>query len=516
MGRNLVGGSAVASPSSGSSSSSSSSSSDDPRKEGLPCIATWSMQDDNARRFDCVVYDSTGSRMGSPWGSGLYSSPSDYYGGVMADKYWGINGDNGNYWRTNGTLASNNTSYVIKATCYNGFYPQHAMMNIAPTGGFSSNRMASSDNLVRAFQHHVTQVLPEGIRPRCSLTRESTYLFRSLALNISNNRGAPGGDRMNLWDDSELVTKFGQDNISPKNNNNNLYQGVGACGYNEKNKTFIIVWNQNSTRTIAFTKWKFTQNLNDVNVSLRDIFLTASSVETTPHNTMNLGWSGTQEAHRFLVTVGDNDYIRMSQFRESNHFRTYLITPDLTIDPGTHDSNGEYSHSITTSYGMEQGWRHIGSNYNSTWDNKWHIHYSHYYYYGCGIAAFVTSTEDPRLVYKFNYSGTSDGNSPFPWGKRGFIMNRSTNSDSQDLSYFNLDLKDMKTTKEAFDAEAGRYYSYGEYVQPSIGSTLNINDYSYWMPSHGWSSTNYPCFLTVNWWPTHDGRNYYSGQEGSI
>lgn len=515
MGRNLVGGSAVAS-SGGSSSSSSSSSSDDPRKEGLPCIATWSMQDDNARRFDCSVYDSTGALMGSPWAYSVYSNPGDYYGGLVSDKYWGINGDNGTSYRTNGQLSSNNSSYMIKSTTYTGFYPFHAMMNVAPTGNFHSNRMASGDSVMRVMQYYVTQVMPEGVRPRCSLTREDKWFYRTASLAISNNNAAPKGERIEFWDDSELVTKWGQDNISPKNQSANMYRGNGSCGYNEKNKTLIVCWKLNSSRAIAFTKWKFTKNLNDTNIPLRDIFLTAESVETTPHNTMNLGWSGTQEAHRFQVTVGDNDYIRLSQFRESNSYRTFLIKPDLTIDSGTNDSSGEYNHSNTTSYGMEQGWRHLGSNYQSTWDNKWHIHFCHYYYYGCGINAFITSTEDPRLVYKLAYSSTSNGMSPHAWHKTGWIFSKPTNSDSADMGYFNLDFAQMKTTKEAYDAEAGKYYSYQTMTQPSIGGTINITDGNYWMPPHGWSSTNYPTFIPVNWWPTADGKMHYPGIEGNL
>ena len=513
MGRNLTGGSAVTPPSSGSgsSSSSSSSSSDDPRKEGLPCIATWTMQDDNARRYNCVIYDSSGSQMGSPWAVGMYSSPSDYYGGQIADKYWGYSGDNGNPYRTNSNLTSNSTTYRIKSTTYSSHMPMHAMMNVAPTGMFSSIRYTSGQSMVRTLQYMGTQVLPEGVRPRINLTRSGRWFYRCRALQISIEAGAPGGERIDLWQDAGLVALFGQNNISPKDLSGGSSQdnGTGAFGYNERTKTFVIIWNNNSTNVRRFTRYKLTKNLNDMNYSLREIFESASSVETSTN--ISFGWANSSEGNRWQVTVGDNDYIRCSQFQPSQAFRTWLFNPDFTAGTGFSEGSGQYQHSNTTSYGIEQGWEHIGATNNATWDNKWQAHYSHYYYYGCGISAFITSTEDPQLVYKMQYSDQSDGNPLHAWGKTGWIMPRSTNSDSADHRYYNIDFKNMKTTKDAYDAGAGKYHTYQEFDQPSIGSNISINDYANWFPSHGWYSTNYPTFLNVSWWPTNDGKTSYPG-----
>lgn len=513
MGRNLTGGSAVASPSSGSSSSSSSSSSDDPRKEGLPCIATWTMQDDNARRYNCVVYDSNGGQMGAPFSQSSYSSPSDYYGGQIADKYWGYSGDAGHIWRTNGQLSSGNSTYMVGSTTYASHLPVHACMNVSPMGMFSSTRHASGNSVMRVIQEMCTQVLPEGIRPRCTLTRYNQTFYRAGVLISSRTQGHPGSEAISIWDDADLVAKFGQDNMSPKNlsNGGSMDTGRGACGYNERTKTFVILWKKSNDNTSRITRWKFTKNLNDLTIPLKEVFLSATSVETMP-STFTIGWSGTQEADRMMVTVGDNDKIRMTQFRESNAVRTWLINDDLSQGTGYNATQGQYYHNNTTSYGMEQGWRHIGVTYNSTWDNKWHIHYSHYYYYGCGISAFITSTEDPELVYKMSYSDSSGGCPVHAWGKTGFIFNRASNSDSEDHRLFNLDFKEMKTTKAAYDAEAGKYYSYQYFDQPSIGSNISINDYAQLWPAHGYQSTNYPTYLTVNWWPTKDGKMYYGGQ----
>jgi len=482
---------------------------DDPRKEGLPCIATWTMNDDNARQYDCVVYNSNGLRISNAWATSNHSSPSNYSGGNIKDKYWGYSGDNGNPYRTNSELSSGSSTYMIQACTYNSHLPNNAMMNIAPNGSFGSNRYTSGNSVMHMIRYMCTQVLPEGIRPRCGLTRSDQFLYRSSVVNHAIEAGSPGGERVDLWDDSDLVTIFGQANMSPKNTRSNCYHGNGACGYNERTKTFVIFWRENNDTRCFITKWKLTKNLNDLSIPLKEIFETASSVTTGSE--FQLGYSGSQEEHRFSITVGDNDYIRASCFQPSSRIMTWLFDPDLTVGAGFHQTNGQSNISNTTSYGMEQGWPYIGQTYNSTWDNKWHIHYSHYYYYGCGINGFITSTEDPRLYYRISYTGTSWGSSPHAWGRTGFIFNHGGNTDSSDHRVFNLDLKSMKTTTEAYSAGAGYYSSYGDYNQPGNNTALNINDVANWFPAHGYHSTNYPTLLVVNWWPTESGITSYPG-----
>lgn len=508
MGRTLIGGSAVAAPSA-STPTTSSISTDDPRKEGLPCIATWTLQDDNARGLDCVVYDSNGMQLGSPWAYALYSSPSAYTGGIFRDKYFGQSGDNGNPYRTNSTLSTSSSTYKIKDLTYSSHWPQHAMVNVSPDGRFSSNRYTSGNSVMNGMKYQITQVLPEGVRPRLAITRSGSWLYRSnVMFGVTAN--SPGGERMNMWNDASLISLFGAENISPQPSKPSMSQGIGACGYNERTNTFVVIWRQSSTQDTAITKWKFTKNLNDPRIPLREVFESASSVVTTTGHTM--GWAGTNEAYRWQVTVGDNDYIRCSNFYNGQWYRTWLFNPDLALTPDS-GTNGQYSHSATTSYGLEQGWPHCGSQYNSTWDNEWHVHYGTYYYYGCGGLMYFTSTRDPRLVYLWRDTSSSDGRSPHAWGRSGFVFNYpESNSDSSDHGFYKIDFRDMKKTTEEFDQGAGTYSSSSEVTQPSSGSTVSPAGTTQWMPSHGYHSTNYPCFINVTWWPTADGRTSYSGE----
>jgi hypothetical protein len=476
------------------------------------------MNDDNARRFECAIYNSSADRIGNAWGYGTYNNPNDYYGGLVADKYWGMNGDNGNPYRTNSELQSNSGNYTIKATCKSSHHPQHAMMNVSPTGAFNSNRWASGNGVWKVHRDMITQVLPEGVRPRCALTRENDWLYRSPALNIASNQAAAGGDKINLFDDNDLQTKFGSSTFSPQGIQNDMNRGNGACGYNEATNTFVILWRRSGNVQSRITRWKLTKSLNDFNYTLKEIFLSATSVEMSANN-FSVGWPGSNEAFRWLMTVGDNDWIRMSNFRESDDFTTFLVDPTtLELDSGSYATDGDSRESNTTSYGMEQGWNHLGCNYNATWDNKWHIHYCHYYYYGSGIRSFIISTEDPRVFYKWGYADTNDGNAPHAWGKTGFLFNKSSNSDGSDHGFFQVDLAGMKRTTEAIAAMpssiaegAGTYYGYSRTIQPTINTDLNLTDSNYWFPSHGYNSTNYPTLLNVNWWPTASGIMTYPG-----
>ena len=195
-------------------------------------------------------------------------------------------------------------------------------------------------------------------------------------------------------------------------------------------------------------------------------------------------------------------------------------TPDSTGENyGALSSSFSYYMSLTTSYGYDQGVDHIGMQYNSTWDNKWHMHFCQYYYYGCGLMAYVTSTADPRVCYKIEAQNTSYGISPIASGTTGFILSRSQNSDGQNHYWQNMNMLGAATTYEqiAANTAAGMTYPRGKlFTYTNINLTGNYQtipqtDQAGLVPSHGYHSTNYPAMLNVNWWPTKDGIMQYPG-----
>ncbi len=533
MGRNLTGGSAVTPPSSGSgssSSSSSSSSSTDPRKEGLPMFATWTMYDDQFRYVQCSTYGPDGSQTNNPWAYSLYSSPSAYRGGVMQDKYMGYSGDSQAWYRTSSSISSNDTNYMVGRTQDNTHWPSAMSLNIGPTGQFASNIGPSGNSSYchpYAMRFMTTQVLPEGVRPRMFLANHNSYIYRSYKPSQSSQ--GIGLDRVN-WHDADMVAAF--PDIS--NRRSGYDTTYGMSGYNEKTGYYVL-FGKTSNRNVDMFKWKIpdTHRLTDPKVNLKEAFLNATEFEYRQmDNADNL--TSTEGYYRGVITVGDNGYCRWTRFNQNDCTRTYLFHLDSSvasqfIQNSANDSNGEnygaqstsYQYNIgnTTSYGIDQGQYHIGVVYNSTWDNKWHIHFSHYYYYGAGMSAYVFSTADPRVCYRIANSNSSYVCSPIAWGRTGWILSRDQNSDGSDHYYHNINMQGMETTHEKIQENVaagvsnpyGQAYTYSEWAPTSYFENISNTDRSGLVPAHGYHSTNYPRLLNVNWWPTKEGHMQFPG-----
>ena len=530
MGRNLTGGSAVTPPSSGSGSSSSSSSSSttDPRKEGLPMFATWTMYDDQFRYVQCSTYAPDGSQTNNPWAFGLYSSPSAYRGGVMQDKYLGYSGDSQGWFRTSSSISSNNTSYMVGRTQDNTHWPQSMSLNVGPTGQFAANigpNSNSSYSHVYYMRNMTTQVLPEGVRPRMFLANENEYIYRAYK-PCQPNQGI-GLDRFN-WRAADMIAAF------PEIANRRYDTSYGMSGYNEKTGYYVLFM-KTSNRNVDMFKWKIGSDyrLSDPKVKLKDAFLNATEFEYRQmDNADNL--TSTEGYYRGVITVGDNGYCRWTRFNQSDCTRTYLFHLDSSvanqfIQSSSNDSNGEnygaqsssYQSNIgnTTSYGISQGQYHIGVVYNSTWDNKWHMHFSHYYYYGAGMSAYVFSTADPRVCYRLQVHNSSHTCTPVAWGRTGWILGRDQNSDSGDHYYHNINCDGLETTYEKIQENVaasvsnpyGQAYTYTDWAPSQFFENITNTDRSGLVPAHGYHSTNYPRLLNVNWWPTKEGQMQFPG-----
>jgi hypothetical protein len=528
MGRTLIGGTAVATvaptpttPAAGSSSSS------DPRKEGLPMFATWTMQDDNFRGVQCATYTTDGMQTNNPWAYSVYSSPSTYKGGVINDKFFGHNSDKPQWYRTNNQQSSNSNSYMIARTQENCHWPSAHSMNIGPTGQFASNIIESSNHRIRAHCYATTQVLPEGVRPRIFLGSNDLNIFRTHS-PAANARYGIGGQSFD-FNSAEMLAAF------PDIANRRYNTNYGMSGYNEKTGYYVL-FTKTSNGNVDMFKWKIGADyrLTDPKVSIKEAFLNATEFEYRQMDNARNCSTG-EGYYRGAITVGDNGYCRWTRMQESNRIQTHLFHLDSSvassfIHANTPDSTGEtygaeaneYSSylSLTTSYGYDQGSDHIGMQYNSTWDNKWHMHFCQYYYYGCGLMAYVTSTADPRICYRLENTNSNYGCSPIAAGTTGFILSRSQNSDSANHYWHNFNMLGAVTTVEERAANeaagltsnrAGSIYTYTNVNLSAFYQTIPQTDQGGLVPSHGYHSTNYPALLNVNWWPTKDGIMQYPG-----
>lgn len=528
MGRTLIGGTAVATVAPTPTTPASTSSSSDPRKEGLPMFATWTMHDDNFRGIQCATYSSDGMQTNNPWAYSLYSSPgSNYHGGVMTDKYFGRDSDKPSWYRTNNQISSNSGSYMVGRTQDNTHWPSAMSINIGPTGQFASNIMASTNHRVQAHRYMTTQVLPEGVRPRIFLASDNLAIYRTASPAISGRYGV-GGQSFNITE-TDVVAAF------PAIASRRYGTGYGMSGYNEKTGYYVL-FTKTSNGNVDMFKWKIGADyrLTDPKVNIKEAFLNATEFEYRQMDNAD-NMSSADGYYRGVITVGDNGYCRWTRWADGNGVNTHLFhldssvasnfihsnTPDNTGEVyGANDNGRSRKLTISTSYGMDSGDDHIGIGYQSTWDNCWHLHFGHYYYYGAGMMAFVTSTADPRVCYQVENSNTSYTCSPIASGTTGFIFSRDQNADGQNHFWHNFNmLGAVKTYEEiAANTAAGKTHPRGS-IQTYTNVNLTSNyqsiphtDQGGLVPNHGYHSTQYPRLLNVNWWPTKDGIMQYSGE----
>lgn len=526
MGRTLIGGTAVATAAPTPTPAASTSSSSDPRKEGLPMFATWSMQDDNFRGVQCSTYTTDGMQTNNPWAYSVYSSPSAYKGGVINDKYFGHQSDKPQWFRTNASIGSNSTSYMVGRTQDNCHWPSAHSINIGPTGQFASNVMESSNHRVQAHRYMTTQVLPEGVRPRIFLGSNNAKIFRTHSPAASARYGINGQEVD--WTGAAMVSAF------PELANRRHTTNYGNSGYNERTGYYVL-FAKSANAQVDMFKWKIGADyrLTDPKVDLEEAFLNATEFEYRQmDNSENLATG--EGYYRGAITIGDNGYCRWTRMRESSNIQTHLFHLDSSvasqfITSSAPDSTGEYysaqsgnrAHeiSLTTSYGIDQGDDHIGMQYQSTWDNQWHLHFCQYYYYGTGMMAYVFSTSDPRVCYRIENANTTYGCSPIAAGPTGFIFSRDQNSDGQNHYWHNFSLQGaVKTLDEISTNTAagttnprGRVFTYTNVNLSTDYQSIPHTDQGGLVPAHGFYSTNYPRLMNVNWWPTKDGRMQYSG-----
>ena len=489
-------------------------------------FAVWTMHDDQFRQVQMSTYATDGSQTNNPWAYAVNSSPSgSYQGGVMQDKYMGYSGDRGSWYRTSSAISSNNDNYMVGRTQDNCHWPSAHSMNVGPTGQFASN--IGYGNNDRSYFYYMrfmtTQVLPEGVRPRVFMGSENLNIYRCLKPGTYNY--GVQAESVNI-NSTEMVAAF------PDLANRRYGTNYGMSGYNEKTG-YYVMFTKTSNGNVDMFKWKLKDRITDPKVKLKDAFLNATEFEYRQMDNAS-NKSSDDGYYRGVITVGDNGYCRWTRFTQSDDIMTHLFHLDSTvasafIHSNTPDStgqtygatNGAYSHqdNNTTSYGIAQGYTQIGIQYNSTWDNKWHLHFAHYYYYGAGINSYITSTEDPRVCYRFEKKDNTYTCTPIASGVRGFIFGNDHNSDSQDVYYHNLNMTNAATTYEEIakrtaagsSVPRGQIWTYAEVNLTSQYQSIQNTDVSGLVPAHGFYSTNYPKMLNVNWWPTKDGIMQFPG-----
>jgi len=138
-----------------------------------------------------------------------------------------------------------------------------------------------------------------------------------------------------------------------------------------------------------------------------------------------------------------------------------------------------------------------------SWDGEWVIMYSPYYYYGCGLSAYVISVKNPRKMSYVNITDTSGGGALLPSGRSGFKYLNGKNTDGQPVQSWSLDL-----SSTGHDHTTNFVYAPPNYTATNsmtnvanwTGTLQNsLGNYAFQYPGY-WYSTSYPRFMTVNHW----------------
>lgn len=454
----------------------------DARKEGYPVFNQWGGAGN--QNWICTNYDSHFQPVNSPWAAAANSTTS-YRFGLLGDPMIGYS--NIDFANADSQLSSQGyTSWNQwqQSLHQNDQYPQSAYGSVSALGMplfYSLHNSGASTKLQKGYML-INQVMPEGIRPR-----------RFFGMYDNTFMEYAGLTQMNQNIDSIDLSTYATSRTAT--------EGRGSAGYNENTRTLVTIHSNNTT---AWTITKFVGKVDLNSCETLEEFFNNATVTEYNHSAQA---NDAEARYDKAIVVGDNNRIGVS----------YRIGNDMYGEVIDLSDAGEATITLTTiggttSYGMNQGVQYY-TKVNTTWDGKWAAAYQPYYYYGCGIVAYIFSTEDPRRNFRIQNTTTAGGGALFPIGKSGFVYFNGQNADSNDVYMVSWD---FKTTNKGNYTEDTRYAhsntSFNSAV-PAIanGGMLN-SSISAWKSgmSGNWYSTTYPRFMTVNYWPLN-GKTQYEG-----
>lgn len=425
-----------------------------PTLDPLPTFGIWG-NFSNSPYF--VVYDGVGQVS-----NGLHNTGSEIYTHLGSSPW---------YTDSSYSTATLNTAYTIGQTNFNQAEGHYAI-NIPAYGGYQGCFVKNPNDVAADWAFFGTLINPRGIRQKNSIWTSSTTLRKY-------TRGA-----LHYYETLNWST-YANTSGTPGNTNS------GMNSYNDRTKTFVIVTTGGSD-TYRIHVWKHPNYGLDgsdyAHGSLKKFISDAySGLNGASYFYNDFSWSTSgstsysESTLHLRVIVGDNDKVGLVRFTPSNQ----TINGYFTLNPSSTSTSVTTGVAMggTTSYGIEQGSLY-GLRHQLTWDNKWIITYSPYYYYGAGALMHFISTEDPTKYFYYAYNGTSSGVGISPINQSGFIWNSyDNNSDSTGLYYGIFEPQAHLERGLAVGSQLTTQYTYG-------GTT----DASYY------TSTNYPWLVAMGTW----------------
>tara|TARA_B100000378_G_scaffold66581_1_gene49940 strand:- start:41 stop:1507 length:1467 start_codon:yes stop_codon:yes gene_type:complete len=476
----------------------------DPRKEGLPLFGLWGQESGGNHNTNFRIFDSGFRNVGSPWG-GSTGTTSNYRYGVMADASHAYSmNDHGTDFNSNHTTESY-TSYTnyCKSTYQIDQYP-HAFYYTASRNGHCS--WQSYHQITSSFEYTVgwtklNMVLPEGQRPR--------RLFCNRRNSMREKSGNNSCASIDHYDYTSHLLETTNDYAT-------------GTGYNEKTKTLVMIHSGGEGDSAAKTIHIFKSGKNLMSCKkIKEFFDELTSVEYFTDSwplPNNKNW---------CVVVGNNDWVGFGA--KTGNTKKYCafdcsvkgVGQNLTGASRRYLDWQDFAGSTTTSYSAENGNQYY-TRFNTTWDGKWGMIFSPYYYYGPGINAFAMSLENPRKFISINQTKSAYPNPYTAWGRTGFHGGDSDNTDSTSWQTYSFSF-DPTDSDHTVDTTVYMGSSSGEATVPDSNShvggsyanktgSCSLTE-SYTQLTGGFNSTCYPVLIGLNWWGAYGSADAsYGGQ----
>jgi hypothetical protein len=205
------------------------------------------------------------------------------------------------------------------------------------------------------------------------------------------------------------------------------------------------------------------------------------------------------------LMLGDNDFVFVNaRYAETNMASVVDCRSTTNVTSPVNMPYTRRQDSNTTSYSAEQGMMYR-ARMQMSWDGEWAMMISPYYYYGCGLSAYIVSVKNPRKMAYVNITRTDGGGAVVPSGTSGFKWLTGENTDSQPIRTWGIELAETGSDHTENFRYSPANYDYSNTPTTVANWTGNLNasqgSYSFQYPGY-YYSTSYPRFMSVNYWPT--------------
>lgn len=450
----------------------------DPRKEGLPCFGIWANDGSGNQAAQFRVFNSDFQIISPPYGS-TTSSTSTYRFGMAADQAYCYSGDYQSSFDSTTALSTNAFgagAWAGSLQC-NDQFPIGQMADCNSNGYMSGSATGPTNSIMNTPHFLIDQILPEGVRPRRYWCMNSNTFYEAHSLQA-------------------LAQPISTYDLSTKRALNGSTEGFGSACYNENIKT-LITTHGNATGALQVNVFKSTVDLNSV-VDVATFFANA----TVTSCTVNITYEASSRYDRCIV-LGDSGNFVIG-YRNGNNLNGAFVNISNIASPVVTTLNAVAG---TTSYGHGSGNQYL-TRLQTTWDGKWACIYQPYYYYGCGICAYVVSIEDPSRYFTLLQTDSSYGGALMPLNKSQFAYFLRQNTDSDCLYTAIFDFTNTSRTGTGTTV-VGTLYDQSKVASYANGAALNTSSYQFALTG-GFYSTCYPIFTTINYWPIN-GHSTYAG-----